>query len=132
MSRAAASHFELLLLLAIFCAHLVSSRIVNENGRYVTVTLDGRHRIRGQTQQTLFENRTYFDFKGVPYAEAPIGDLRFKVSYIHLKLFISLTNFETSHQCRRICPTRSMHSTTEVSALKSTTRCCRVQRIAFS
>lgn len=60
------------------------------NDEFVTVTLAGRHRIRGQSQQTIYGDKTYVAFKGIPFAEAPVGQLRFKVSkmvmvYIVLK-----------------------------------------------
>lgn len=29
---------------------------------------------------------SYYSFKGIPYAEPPIGDLRFKVSIFYIKL----------------------------------------------
>lgn len=54
--------------------------IADANGNYVTVTLDGRHRIRGQTEYTIYENRPFAAFRGVPFAETPVGRLRFKVS----------------------------------------------------
>lgn len=75
----------MLLLLTVCSVQLMASGGVAEtNGRYVTVTLDGRHRIRGQTEQTIYENQTFVAFKGVPFAEAPVGRLRFKVSLKNL------------------------------------------------
>lgn len=35
--------------------------------------------VRGKSQVTIFENRQYFAFKGIPYAEVPVKNLRFKV-----------------------------------------------------
>lgn len=35
--------------------------------------------IRGQRQQTIFENTTYYSFQGIPYIKAPIGNLRFEL-----------------------------------------------------
>lgn len=54
--------------------------IAQANGNYVTVTLDGRHRVRGQTEHTIYDNRPFVTFRGVPYAETPVGHLRFRVS----------------------------------------------------
>lgn len=35
--------------------------------------------IRGLQNHTLFENQAYFSFRGIPFAEPPIKNLRFKV-----------------------------------------------------
>jgi len=37
--------------------------------------------IRGE--ELTYEGTSYKAFKGIPYAAAPVGDLRFKVSYGH-------------------------------------------------
>lgn len=50
----------------------------NENGLYKTVeTHDGA--VRGMRKYTLFHNVSYYAFMGIPYAQPPIHDLRFKV-----------------------------------------------------
>lgn len=40
-------------------------------------THDGR--VRGRLNHTLFHNISYYSYLGIPYAEKPINDLRFKV-----------------------------------------------------
>lgn len=56
-----------------------SSSDCDENdGLYKTVeTHDGA--VRGIRKRTLFQNISYYAFLGIPYAEKPIHDLRFKV-----------------------------------------------------
>lgn len=35
--------------------------------------------VRGQQQFTLFQKKSYYAFKGIPYAKPPLAGLRFKV-----------------------------------------------------
>lgn len=38
-------------------------------------------RVRGRKNYTLYESRQYYEFKGIPYARAPVDELRFKVTH---------------------------------------------------
>lgn len=38
--------------------------------------------VRGYLRRSLFGEREYFAFKGVPYAEPPVDELRFKVTFL--------------------------------------------------
>lgn len=48
-------------------------------GDIVAVSLGNGSQIRGVEQKSLYEKRTYVAFKGIPFAEPPVGKLRFKV-----------------------------------------------------
>lgn len=37
-------------------------------------------RVRGKLNETLFDKKYYYSFRGIPYGKAPVGDLRFKVN----------------------------------------------------
>lgn len=39
--------------------------------------------VRGEKLLTLYENKEYYAFKGIPYAAPPINELRFKVESIN-------------------------------------------------
>lgn len=43
----------------------------------------GNGQIRGSTRKTLLIQRPYLSFRGIPYAKAPTGELRFKVKPIN-------------------------------------------------
>lgn len=85
--------YGFLLLHLLFAIQLVDANRDQQNneGEFVTVTLSGCHRIRGRTQQTIYANRTFVAFKGIPYAEPPVGQLRFKVS-----ICVYMSNAKTS------------------------------------
>lgn len=38
-------------------------------------------RVRGRKNYTLFGSKAFYAFKGIPYARAPVKELRFKVNY---------------------------------------------------
>lgn len=42
-------------------------------------------RIRGKRSLTLFNEKPYYSFRGIPFAQPPIKDLRFKVRNVHNK-----------------------------------------------
>lgn len=59
--------------------------------------------VRGIQMKSLLKNVNYFAFRGIPYAEAPIDELRFKVNEIflaHSKLYKKLyfKKLSFSHQ----------------------------------
>lgn len=82
--------FKLILHSALFIA--INLQIVNcENNYYVsdqsnegkfTIIETNNGAIRGLQLTTLFNNRTYHSFKGVPYAKPPVGELRFQVAML--------------------------------------------------
>lgn len=46
----------------------------------ITQTIDTNYgQVRGIYQTSLLTEKSYFSFRGIPYAKPPIGDLRFKV-----------------------------------------------------
>lgn len=61
--------------------------------------------IRGIKLKTLLKSREYFAFKGIPYAEKPIGELRFKVSRLTFPFWIIAINW--FRKCSR--QNRSLH-----------------------
>lgn len=71
----------------LWCYLVLVVVIADGNKLYKTIeTHNGL--IRGIPSKTLLKNIDYFAFRGIPYAEAPIGELRFKVIIFSFKLFL--------------------------------------------
>lgn len=58
---------------------LIAISIVNAD-EIKTIVETNSGPIRGKLFKTLFDQQPYYAFKGIPYAESPVNDLRFKVS----------------------------------------------------
>lgn len=54
---------------------------VNADADVIEVDIESG-RIRGKRSLTLFQEKPYYSFRGIPYAQPPIKDLRFKVSWM--------------------------------------------------
>lgn len=46
-----------------------------------TVSTDN-NRVRGKLNETIFDKKLYYSFRGIPFGKAPIGELRFKVKQL--------------------------------------------------
>lgn len=61
--------------------------------RYAEIEIESG-RVRGKLNATLFDEKPFYSFRGIPYAEKPINDLRFKVKdSIHSCQFKLITVF---------------------------------------
>lgn len=79
------------LLFSIVVFAFVKCACHEEIGAYKTIeTHDGR--VRGRLNYTLFRNISYYSFLGIPYAEKPIGDLRFKVEMLLILITYKMHN----------------------------------------
>lgn len=67
-----------------------STASTDTNVFQIITTKDGS--VRGKRFETSFRGISYFAFRGIPYGEAPIGDLRFKVRVTNLRHIRSLFN----------------------------------------
>lgn len=70
---------------------LCSVKQVNCDADIVEVDIESG-RVRGKRGLTLFREKPYYSFRGIPYAQPPIKDLRFKVSEIYTR-DIQLTSY---------------------------------------
>jgi hypothetical protein len=58
----------IIIIVKVNCSEDPVVRLANGNG------------LRGIKLQSFYRGRPYTEFRGIPYAEPPFGDLRFKVS----------------------------------------------------
>lgn len=58
---------------------LISTGIVQAHNKYKVIETDNGS-IRGVRNTTLLNGVIFYSFRGIPYAKAPIADLRFKVT----------------------------------------------------
>ncbi|VEN50981.1 unnamed protein product [Callosobruchus maculatus] len=68
------ANVSILLFLIIVIDYVVSTTILDQQGRPVAITPLGS--VEGEWR-TSFDGRRYAAFEGIPYAKPPIGDLRF-------------------------------------------------------
>lgn len=84
---------------------LIFSSIKCENPDYKIIST-GNGFFKGLRQRTLYENREYFSFRGIPYAKPPLNDLRFQLPekpdpWIDIKSVL-----ETGYDCVQLNPFR--------------------------
>lgn len=59
--------------------------------------------IRGKVATTLFKQRKYYSFRGIPYARSPVGPLRFKVIIAVRRIIAYVWNaLKMRLYCRRL------------------------------
>lgn len=72
---------SLVLLLTVLCfLSTVKADSVDNDKEYCTVETE-YGRTRGKQNRTLFENKLFYSFRGIPFAKPPINNLRFKVKW---------------------------------------------------
>lgn len=76
--------FVKIVLLAAILVNFVSckneSAFVSDNDVATQVVRTNNGDVRGHVLETIRHKTLYYSFKGIPYAKAPTGNLRFKVS----------------------------------------------------
>lgn len=62
------------------CLCLPSFIQINCENTYKTVETENGT-VRGILSETLYHQKQYYSFKGIPFAKPPVGELRFKVFF---------------------------------------------------
>lgn len=78
----------ILLIIAIYISYLIWTFRQNPTEFCTIETSHGP--VRGKQNRTLFEKKSFYSFRGIPFAKPPIGELRFKVeieSLLHFQYF---------------------------------------------
>lgn len=68
-----------LLTIIVSTVTFVYSETVQSVQQFCTIETESG-RVRGKQNSTLFENKLFYSFRGIPFAKPPINDLRFKVN----------------------------------------------------
>ena len=66
-----------LITLVVVVTLVTSKSIIIDSPR---VNIPGQGAVLGSVAETLWTKQTFYSFRGIPYAESPSGELRFKVS----------------------------------------------------
>ena len=56
-----------------------NDNVLKDEVTVIVNTANGQ--VRGHKAYTLFDEKIFYTFKGIPYAEPPVGSLRFKVGF---------------------------------------------------
>ena len=62
-----------------FCCQLLNCKLLDP-----LVTIPALGRVRG-SRMSSFNQREFLAFRGIPYAQPPVGELRFKVGLLYLQ-----------------------------------------------
>ena len=76
----------------IFGFFLISSACALLDNGTVKIVQTQNGKVQGKKAVTVIEGIEYYAFKGIPFAQPPIGNLRFKVYYV-------LSCFNESMKC---------------------------------
>lgn len=63
----------------VFCYETLKSENGTENDQQYCTIKTKSGLIRGKQNRTLFDGKLYYSFRGIPFAEPPSNELRFKV-----------------------------------------------------
>lgn len=74
------NHFYSIIYLIILCC--ISENIAGRLTKEDLVVRTEYGLVRGQKENTLFEERSFYAFRGIPYAKPPLNDLRLMVNFI--------------------------------------------------
>lgn len=95
------------LLFCIFCYETVKSENGTDNDQQYCTIKTKSGQIRGKRNRTLFDGKLYYSFRGIPFAEPPTNELRFKVIKTTIHTNFSNIKFSRFRRLRN----KSIHGT---------------------
>lgn len=66
---------------------LIFCDVTSASNGYIKTIETNSGPVRGRRGTTLLDNISYYSFKGIPYAKAPTGSLRFKVNIKYTTIY---------------------------------------------
>lgn len=76
----------IVVLIALFVSIFLLFKLIDFNDHTIAIVSTECGPVKGYLKWSMFDGIAYYAFKGIPYAKPPVGDLRFRVKQLILKI----------------------------------------------